>query len=311
MKPLCVYHENCLDGFAAAWCVRHALGPDGVEFYPGVYGDPPPDMTGRDVILVDFSYKRPVLDEMAKVAHSILILDHHKSAAEDLAGLPTPSAEVQKIVVQGYGLGLGMPPGACALFDMNRSGAGIAWDFFHPGRPRPVLIDYIEDRDLWRFKLRDSKLINAALFSYPYDFEQWDHLMLRASHSFAREGAAILRKQEKDVAELVAATKRRVTIGGHDVWGANLPYTYASDAANLMAQGEPFAACWWETPRGRVFSLRSDEHGLDVSQIAKAYGGGGHQHAAGFRLSYGVHYTGLSLHAPGLLDWLDWVSSDS
>jgi len=57
-----------------------------LEFHAGVYQNPPPDVTGKDVILVDFSYKRPILDKMKQEANSILILDHHKTAMEDLQG---------------------------------------------------------------------------------------------------------------------------------------------------------------------------------------------------------------------------------
>jgi hypothetical protein len=90
--PLCIYHGNCQDGFGAAWTVRHALG-DRVEFYPGIYQNEPPDVTGRDVIIVDFSYKRPVIEAMALKAHSILILDHHKSAVADLGDFGSGLAE--------------------------------------------------------------------------------------------------------------------------------------------------------------------------------------------------------------------------
>lgn len=67
MKALCIYHGHCDDGFAAAWAVRHAMG-DQVEFHLGQYGHEPPDVSNRDVILVDFSYKRPVLEAMRKAA---------------------------------------------------------------------------------------------------------------------------------------------------------------------------------------------------------------------------------------------------
>ena len=83
MKKLCIYHGNCADGFGAAYAVWKRYG-EAVEFYPGVYQQDPPDVTGRDVIMVDFSYKRPVIEQMAQDANSILILDHHKSAEEDL-----------------------------------------------------------------------------------------------------------------------------------------------------------------------------------------------------------------------------------
>ncbi|MDE2020687.1 MAG: phosphohydrolase, partial [Patescibacteria group bacterium] len=174
-------------------------------------------------------------------------------------------------------------PGVKVIFDMDRSGAGLAWDHMMPGVPRPRLIDHIEDRDLWRFALPKTREIQAAVFSYPYDFKVWDELMAMPTPELAIEGIAIERKHHKDIAELVGVTKRRMNIGGYNVPVANLPYTLTSDAGNLMAEGEPFAACYWDTPSGRVFSLRSKPEGLDVSEIAKSYGGGGHKNASGFQ----------------------------
>ena len=180
------------------------------------------------------------------------------------------------------------------LFDMERSGAGMAWDYFFPNIGRPKLIDHIEDRDLWRFKLPHTRAISAALFSYPYDFDVWDELMRSSFFEeettlarLAKDGEAIERKHHKDVADLVEATKRRMVIAGISVPVANLPYIYSSDAGHLMAEGEPFAACYWDTPDGRVFSLRSQDDGADVSSVAVQYGGGGHARAAGFRMPIG------------------------
>ena len=308
-KPLCIYHGNCADGFGAAWVVRHALG-DEVEFHAGVYQGAPPDVTDRDVIMVDFSCKRPILLEMGQKARSILIIDHHKSAAEDLV------ADGNYVVDFGSYTGdltwrrfldnveqdrcEGAPYARIyAIFDMDRSGVGMAWDFFCGGG-RPPLIDHLEDRDLWHFQLDGTREILAVVFSYPYDFEVWDDLMALSQADNDRqhmidEGAAIERKHHKDVAELVATCKRSMVIGGQEVWAANLPYTLTSDAGHLMCnipyEGTndlpPFAACYWDTPDGRVFSLRSSDSGADVSAIAKQYGGGGHRNASGFRLPHG------------------------
>lgn len=272
MKPLCIYHGNCADGFGSAWVVRKFYGADGVDFHAGIYGNPPPDVTGRDVILVDFSYKRPVLADMAKVANSIKILDHHKTAEEDLYRL-WEDPEFDGTAVEVF-------------FDMSRSGAGLTWDHYFPTEPRPLLINHLEDRDLWRFALEGTREIQASVFSYPYDFEVWDKLMAMDTAALRAEGVAIERKHHKDVAELVSVTKRMMKIGGYVVPVANVPYTLASDAGHLMAVDAPFAACYWDTPEGRVFSLRSREDGADVSEIAKLYGGGGHKHASGFRVGY-------------------------
>lgn len=285
MKPLCIYHGNCADGFGAAWAVRNALG-DGVEFHSGVYQDAPPNVYGRDVVMVDFSYKRAVIDEIVSKASSLLILDHHKSAADDLQGLPAARASWAE---HFYYAGA---PGCShigAIFDMERSGAGLAWDYFHPGVTRPALIDHIEDRDLWRFKLSGTREIQAALFSYPYDFDVWDRLMRRDVLALEADGHAIERKHHKDICELVKVVTRPMRIGGYDsIPMANLPHTLTSDAGHLLCKmtGMPFAGCYWDTPEGRVFSLRSLDDGADVAEIAKQYGGGGHAHASGFRVPF-------------------------
>lgn len=301
MKPICIYHGNCADGFTAAWAVWRALG-DGAEYVPGIYGKEPPDVAGRDVILVDFSYKLPVLEAMCQPcgARSMLILDHHKTAEADLKGLGVDMSKwTGRVDWKRYQDNLAqddMENANCGgaivyqVFDMERSGAGLAWDFFHEGE-RPPLVNYVEDRDLWKFALLHSRLVNAYIFAHEYTFENWDeldNLMRNDPAAVIGSGAAIERKHHKDVAELVRVTKRRMVIGGHEVWCANLPYTLTSDAGNLMAKGEPFAACYWDTPAGRVFSLRSTDEGLDVSEIAKSYGGGGHRNASGFQLPHGA-----------------------
>lgn len=321
MKPLCIYHGNCADGFTAAWAVWKRFG-DEFDYFPGVYQQPPPDVKGRTVVLVDFSYKRDVLHEMAKVADSILILDHHKSAAEDIMAKNVIIGMTSPLEVSNYSYSgrdrwevhlenvrmdhnencFGV---VHALFDMNRSGAGIAWDFFHPKQKRPALVEFVEDRDLWRFEKDGSRAVNAYVFSHAYTFENWDKLNAETIGDITgvvRAGEAIERKHHKDVAELVAALKQYMTIGGFRVPVANLPYTLTSDAGHLMctqpmdgvgdadwcAEKPPFAACYWDTPKGRVFSLRSVDGGADVSAIAAQYGGGGHKNASGFTLPHGV-----------------------
>jgi len=293
-EPMCIYHGNCADGFGSAWAVRRYFRGK-VDFHAGVYQNAPPDVTGRLVILVDFSYKRDVLLEMAKKSRAVLVLDHHKSAVEDLR------ADGGYIIDMGAYQGkLGWErfldnvaldsveggPRIYTVFDMNRSGAGLVWDFFFPDEPRPALIDRIEDRDLWRFQYPDTRAIQASVFSYPYDFDTWD-LLFKADLSVLRtEGEAIERKHFKDINELVGVVTRPMRIAGHVVPMANLPYTLTSDAGHKLADGKPFAGCYWDTPEGRVFSLRSTDAGMDVSAIAKQYGGGGHRNASGFRIPY-------------------------
>lgn len=261
----CIYHGNCADGFGAAWVVRTVCGD--IEFHGATYQSPPPDVADKNVIIVDFSYKRPVLLEMAKVAKSILILDHHKTAEADLINLPD---------------------NVKCEFDMDRSGVRMTWDYFYPEREPPVLLTHIEDRDLWRFALPNTREIQSCIFSYPYEFDVWDRLFEADISLLVTEGATLERKHAKDIDELLKVTTREMVIGGYNVLAANLPYTMASDAGHKLAFGRPFGACYYDTPDGRVFSLRSTDEGVDVSEIAKQYGGGGHRNAAGFKVPHGV-----------------------
>lgn len=298
MKPdLCIYHAPCQDGFTAAWAIWQRW-PD-VEFVEGVYGQAPPDVTGKRVLLVDFSYKRPVLEALAGRAVGITILDHHKSAEADLAdfiGSPTDAHggldPFERLADAANFMGR-LP--IQAKFDMEKSGARLAWEYANPAAmtPPPAIVRHVEDRDLWRFALPGTREIAANLFSRRYEFEGWSKFAAELEddagrRALVREGEAIERKHHKDIAELLRLTRREMVIGGVRVPVANLPYTLSSDGANLLAEGRAFAACYYDNAEGRrVFSLRSKEGGADVSLIAAAYGGGGHKHAAGFSVERG------------------------
>jgi len=267
--PLCIYHDHCADGFAAAWVVRRALLGD-VDFYPATYGSDPPDVTGRDVFIVDFSYPRLVLLEMAAAAKSLTILDHHISAKHAIEGLPN----------------------AITRFSLGLSGCMIAWKYFFPNETPPKLLQHIQDRDLWLFHLDATREICAALYSHPFDFALLD-LWCNSDqlHGLASDGAAIERKNAKDLLELLDSNTRFINIAGYDVPSANVPPFLASAAGDELSKDNAFAIIWHDTRDGVRVSIRSQrEGGLDVSQIAKIYGGGGHRNAAGFTVSRDLAY---------------------
>lgn len=262
MKPLVIYHANCWDGFCAAWVARSHLGD--IEPHPAHYGSTAPIVRGRDVYVLDFSYPRAEMERMHGEADSLVVIDHHATAREALAGLPF------------------------CIFDMEHSGGRLTWDYFRPGIAPPVrpwLVDYTEDRDLWRHALPDSEEINAALRSYPLDFDLWDSF----DHGFIRdslvgEGRAI-RRAERQIVQSHVRNAKRQDVGGYLVPTVNATVMF-SEIAGELAKGEHFGACYFDRQDGRrQWSLRSAPDGLDVSVIAKAHGGGGHKHAAGFEVA--------------------------
>jgi len=264
-KYLVLYHAQCMDGFCAAWVVCKVY-PD-AEFVAVSYQGPPPDVSGRNVIIVDFSYKRDVMEEIKKNAQSLRVFDHHKTAWEELCSLPY------------------------CVFDMKRSGARLVWDLLvcSPWAVKnpdiPDMVRYIEDRDLWRFELPHSKEINAALSSYPRDFAVWDQLENKKIEELILEGTAILRYQTQLV-DFLAKEAEEVDIAGHKVLSINSP-VLQSELGNRLAQGHPFGAVWYDQKGKRKYSLRSAADGVDVSEVAKQYGGGGHKAASGFSIRIG------------------------
>lgn len=270
-KPvICIYHGKCADGFAGAWVLRKYFGEADVEFIPGRYQEPMPDcVAGRDVVLVDFSFPRTETENLVKRANSVTILDHHSTAVARLGDM------LEKGEIRG-------------IFDQERSGCMIAWQYYFTEQEPPALMWHIQDRDLWRFELPGTREIQAAVFSYPYDFEIWDELMGMAVDQLWEQGRHIERKYMKDVRELIEVGRKQMTIGGYTVPAINVPYTMGSDAANILAQEAPdlFAAYYCDNAKGhRYVGLRSaKDTGMDVSKIAALYGGGGHKHAAGFEV---------------------------
>jgi len=273
-KLLCIYHHNCLDGFSAAWVIRKAIGENNVEFHKGIRNQDPPDVTGRSVVLVDFSYSRAMIIHMAKQAKHILILDHHKSTAKSLQNFPD-----QRLP--------DLPGNVEVIVNSAKSGCMVTWNYYFPNIAPPRLLRHVQDHDLYTFDLLGTGEIVAALASFPYTFEVWDKFMHVGEqtvnlNNLQIEGNAIIRKENKDIAEFTKVGIQKMMVLGYMVPSMNIPYFWASKVGNALAVGNPFAVTWYKSSEGVHYSLRSDKNGLDVSEIAEELGGGGHKHAAGF-----------------------------
>lgn len=254
-----IYHAHCPDGFAAAWAVWKQLG-DEATYHPWQYGQEPPAKTGERLIIVDFSFKRPIMEQLIETWPELLCLDHHKTAQADLEGLP-----------------------GC-FFDMNRSGAAMAWDYFHGDiHARSWVIDYVQDRDLWHWELPHSREVSAWTMAQPHTFEAWQKLEQDGLSNAVAMGTAI-RTHIAHYCEHMAQQIRAGYVGGHLMPVINAPMFNVSDLLHEVCQlGHPMACAWWQRGDGQYqYSLRSigDD---DVSQIAKFYGGGGHRNASGFQ----------------------------
>lgn len=194
----------------------------------------------------------------------------------------------------------------------NKSGAMLAWEYFHPGTEVPILIRHIDDRDRWQFKMEGTKELNAALWTAPWNFQQWKELNESDLAPMYKAGKAILRAHEQNVQSVVKGAARNCSIVpaiidsvesykspwvwwndpehgdtcGANGLAANCPPHLTSDVGHELAnQSGTFGLCWTLGQSGTVAkcSLRSNGE-YDVSAIARTFGGGGHRNAAGFEV---------------------------
>jgi nanoRNase/pAp phosphatase (c-di-AMP/oligoRNAs hydrolase) len=258
-----IYHDDCLDGYGAAYAAWKKFG-DSAEYIPAHYGNPPPDVTGKDVYILDFSYPREILLKIRMRARNLLVIDHHKTAQADLIELPF------------------------AKFDMSKSGCILAWEHFHPEDKAPFGLELIQDRDLWQFHIPETKAYCEGLRNLIIrSFIAWDfHLATENCFELAERGEDLLAVFSADITSL-AKRAHTAKFVGTEFMACNATPKYASELGNLLAKttGKPAAIYSYNGATQRWdYSLRSVGD-FDVSEIAKNFGGGGHKNAAGFSIS--------------------------
>lgn len=267
-----LYHSNCPDGFGAAFAMWLGFGnSDGV--YKAVsYGKPFPEdikklLTEDDrVYIVDFSYPTDVLKEINTICPTI-ILDHHAGAEEQLKN-----------------------SGCQYVFDNNRSGAVIAFDWVAAQKlyssSNRLFFEYVQDRDLWLWKMPSSKALSAWLMSFPYDFSIWYNLLLMFFNNRGTcisEGEAILRFKAKELS-MICDGAYKAKLDDLDVVAVNATSQWSEVGEELLKRypNENIAVSYWKrNDNVYQFSIRT-RSGTNAIDIAKKFGGGGHAQAAGF-----------------------------
>jgi oligoribonuclease NrnB/cAMP/cGMP phosphodiesterase (DHH superfamily) len=271
------YHGNCPDGFGGAFSAWKKLG-NSAEYFPVSYGKPvPADPTDARVYFIDCCYTQAVMDEIVSKAKMVTVLDHHIGT--------------QKIVES-------MPE---FVFDNNRSGATIAWGYFHPEispslsastASVPKLLYYVEDDDLFRYKDPDTRAVVSYLAVQPFTFEYWDEVMRELEEPVSREAFISKIRTFGEYFEMLADYATRnvkfVEFEGYTVAFATAhPFSpMTSLVGNILANKKypPFSLIVTAHPEGYGVSIRGDGS-IDVSEIARKYGGNGHRNAAGFAVS--------------------------
>jgi hypothetical protein len=274
MRRICFYHAGCPDGFGAAWAVWRAWGDAGLYLPRGHDDRLRAHEYADDVVaFVDIAPHNDSLAELARLAAQVIVLDHHVSSRDRFAEDPA----LDDLLDAG---------GHHVEFDLSHSGAVLAWQHFHSGHPVPDLLLYVEDQDLWNWKLTNSEAVNAAIGSYPHSFELWDELLLAPIERLMEEGAPILRAHRRDV-EASLRIAHPVSLGDLRVEAVNSLYRRSAIGHELAARAA------YGVPCGLLYRISGERLDIslysigefDVAQIAARYGGGGHRNAAGFHVT--------------------------
>ena len=261
-----IYHGGCHDGFGGAWAAYKKFG-NKADYLPAHHQESMLNLRDKEIYFIDFIYNSPeIVKNLIKNNKKVTIIDHH------------PTAEQNVKLSENYS------------FDLKHSGAVLAWKYFHHKKPVPKLLEYIEDCDLWKFKIANSKEISISLQAVDFNFSAWNRIVkdfefASSRKKYIEQGKLIWKHQFKLMYGLVNDSAYLVEFNGHKTFAINAPHYLASDLGHLLYNKMPPMAIIWNQKGDDIkVSLRSDGS-VDVGKLAQKHGGGGHKAAAGFKIS--------------------------
>lgn len=267
-KIVILYHGNCPDGFGGAYAAWKKFG-DAAEYRMLHHGRPAPeDITDSRVYFVDFCYPRGIMETFLKNNTSVTVLDHHEGVVEVVREIPEH------------------------VYDAQRSGATIAWSYFHPSAKVPELLKYVEDGDLYRFALPESREILTYVYAKPFEFKTWDMLATALEDQTERAQIVAVGQRYREYFDIqvnqIAVGAELVRFEGYECYLGSGTRVFISDVGHaLYEKHPPIALVANVRADGLRISLRGNGT-VDVSEIARKYGGNGHPNSAAFSLPWGT-----------------------
>ena len=290
-----IYHSPCVDGVMSRFIAEHYFRShnkdvDKVVWHPSAISTPPPNnIDGKSVLICDFSYKKDQITLILKKVRKLLIIDHHKTAEEELRELPQENK----------------------IFDMHKSGAGLTWEYFYgTSTPMPLVVQYVQDHDLWTKKLDKANEFASWFYKLPQTYELYSKYLASDEvfmQDFAQGGSSFSQVDEYYINEAVAYSKSPLfmrlpkdgrNLGNYYFVAHKNTSILPSEIANRLFRKHvfsDFSVAFQVDTNSTNFSLRSEDDRTDVSEIAKVLGGGGHRNASGARVYHCMD------HLPGIV----------
>ena len=294
MKKLVITHGNCVDGCTCR-AIFEDIYKDKAEYIEVDHSDVDPAFPEKfnsfwqnasrfkntEVFMADICLREEVINLFLENNNTVNIIDHHETA------LPL----IQKLRERKES-DKSLPLNITFSDDNSESGAMLTWKHMNPDTSPPMLVEYVSDGDLWKFKYGDqthhtySGLLanNRQPSQVPKD--EWINLLNNQKDldKVIELGATLYGAYIEKVKSYIP-TAVEVILDGHKGYMVNAPAKYKSELGNMLAKKNgTFALVWDIKDDGMVAcSLRSVEP-FRVKEIAEKFGGGGHAQASAFRV---------------------------
>lgn len=302
---LCLYHDDCIDGFTASWVVDryyYMHKKEKLIAYPIKYGDPinVSRYMGKHIVLVDFCFPEKELLHLCDIALSVTVLDHHQTAYDMFKKLLPDAVKSEKLIFYKPGGVLSikrimqrfkkLPDNLFVNINLIKTGATLAWDYYYTDQKYPEILKYIHDADLGIESREHYHGVMQYIYSCDKTYPVWNKLMFQkpTDHVFIVIGYALYTQQLKIVQEAVKETALKLIIDVYVITAVNVPRSLGQMAMMMLLNDtesyhRPFVAAITVVEEGWRIRLRSHKScEMMMSTLAEKFGGGGHKHAASF-----------------------------
>lgn len=262
-----IYHHNDLDGRCAAaiaWRSGDCRRDQSCETIEVDYKDEiRVDLIQENekIVIVDFSFKPEVMKKVCEKTKEIIWLDHHKTAFEYKY-----DCEID------------------GIRDEKWAGCELAWLYFAGEiEDMPNSVKLIGDRDKWAWKYPDTANFNQGIKLYDVSpkSDLWEDLLFKEklSPKIIEDGKTCIKFRDNFCADYTKSYGFETEFAGYKAFAIGI-YMFGSEAFGKRIKEYPLCLSFEFDGKKWIIGLYSET--IDVSEIAKANGGGGHKGAAGF-----------------------------
>lgn len=256
------YHANCMDGLGSVAIFTKYFSPK--EVIPVKhYEKLNIDYINKNILFLDFCYPKEYMIKLIK-SNNIMIVDHHKTAIFMKELLPLNQQYIY----------------------MNKCATMLMWNIINPKIEPPIIVKYINDRDLWLNEMPDYQYVFDGMTMLNLTIESMQKLIFEDSQlDSIKHIGKIVNDNKMDNINFI---KNNMYIRDYFFEGKkykagyiNCPI-YSSDIGSFLNENDniDFVAIFYYNGKQTIFSLRGKDK-IDLSKVAKHYNGGGHFNASG------------------------------